>query len=267
MKRLLLPCIIFLLSGVAWGAAPFVTLPGTDETVYCTIYPPRITPGNKAGLVIHLYGHGGSNVTFNIGRTPFDTLRQRITERGYWLVIPDLGPRHWMNNAAVARLDAVIAEWIEHEHVDPARVHLIGSSMGAYSSLLYVMRRPGKVRSLAAIFPVTDQVRFWDEKTSYRQSVGDAHGLPAANREEALRALSPVYHPDAFRQTPLFLLHGAKDNTVVVEHSRRLASELQQRGYLLVYRESPDAAHKDEIVVPYQEELADFLTKPDSAIR
>src|SRR5690606_688022 len=113
-----------------------------------TVYAPRSAPGTKAGLVIHLYGHNGSNIGFNAGRPPFDTIRKRLAERGYWLVIPDLGPRHWMNEGAVARLDAVIEHWVSQEGVDPERVHLLGSSMGGTSSLIYVMRRPGKIRSV-----------------------------------------------------------------------------------------------------------------------
>ncbi len=258
-------CLV-LLPGVARAEAPFaVKVPGTGEVVYCTAYPPRVAPGAKAGLVVHLYGHGGSNVVFNAGRPPFDVIRQRITERGYWLVVPDLGPRHWMNDAAVARLDTVIAEWIQREDVDPARVHLLGSSMGASSSLLYVMRRPGKIKSVVAIFPVTDQVRFFADAPKYRPSVGEAHHVTEAGREEVLRSISPLDHPDAFRQTPVFLLHGAKDSTVDVGHSRRFAAELQKRGCPVVYRESPEEDHRDEIVVPYQEEIADFLTKPAAA--
>jgi len=267
-RLLLVLAGITLLSGAggAEAPAPFaVKVPGTDELVYCTVYPPRVAPGTKAGLVVHLYGHGGSNVVFNIGRPPFDVIRRRITESGYWLVVPDLGPRHWMNDAAVAKLDAVIAEWIQHEDVDPARVHLIGTSMGGSSSLIYVMRRPGKIKSVVAIFPITDHVRFFADAPNYRPSVGEAHHVTEAGREAQLRAISPRYHLEAFRSTPVFLLHGARDDTVDVAHSREFFAELQKQGSPVVYRESPEEKHRDEIVIPYQDEIADFLTKPAAA--
>ncbi|MBS0631993.1 MAG: prolyl oligopeptidase family serine peptidase [Verrucomicrobia bacterium] len=267
MKPLIVICALIaqLLPGIVRGDTPYaVKVPATGEVVHCTAYPPQLAPGAKAGLVIHLYGHGGSNIVFNAGRPPFDVIRRRITERGYWLIVPDLGPRHWMSDDAVDRLDAVIKEWTQKEDIDPARVHLLGSSMGASSSLLYVMRRPGKIRSVAAIFPVTDQVRFFTDAPNYRESVGPAHHVTDANREAVLRAISPLYHAEAFQQTPVFLVHGAKDTVVNVAHSREFAAALQKQGSPVIYRESPEEGHHDEIVVSFQEEIADFLTKADA---
>lgn len=238
-----------------------VALPGTDEVVVCSVYPPQVTPGEKTGLIVHLYGSGGSHTNFNAGRPPFDRFRQLIAERGYWLVVPELGPRHWMNDAAVARVDAVINEWIQQEGVDPERVHLLGSSMGAGSSLVYVMRSPGKVKSVGAIFPPTDLPRWGKGKPAYGEAMSVAHGLDDAGREAGLRALSPLYHPEAFRDTPVFILHGAMDDTIPVEHSRLFVEALKEQGSSVIYRETRDGMHKDEIVIPYQKEIADFLTK------
>jgi|GEM_PF-690380 len=250
--------------GAAQANAPItreVPLPGTNEVVVCAVYPPQVASGEKAGLIVHLYGSNGSHTNFNIGRPPFDTLRRLVAERGYWLVVPELGPRHWMNDAAVARVDAVIADWIQREGVDPERVHLLGSSMGAGSSLVYVMRRPGLAKSVAAIFPPTDWPRFGEEKPVYRKAISEAHHLDEADCYAGLRALSPLYHPEAFRQTPVFLLHGAKDDTVPVEHSRAFAEALNQQGSSVIYRETRDGRHQDEIAIPYQKEIADFLTR------
>jgi len=150
--------------------------PGGRPEVTCTIYPPQPAPPGQAGLVVHLYGSGGSHKTHNAGRAPYDELRRLLAARGYWLVVPELGPRHWMSDAACDQVDAVIAAMVQNEALDPARVHLLGTSMGGGSSLIYVMRRPGKIASVAAIFPMTDFAQWLQEKPGYRQAIETAHG-------------------------------------------------------------------------------------------
>jgi dipeptidyl aminopeptidase/acylaminoacyl peptidase len=240
-------------------------VPGPEgkKPISCTIYPPKPIPVGKGGLVIHLYGSGGSHKDFNAGRPSFARFRELLAQRGYWLVVPELGPKHWMSDAACDQVDAVIAEMVQGEMVDPDRVHLLGSSMGGGSSLIYVMRRPGKIRSVVSIFPMTDFPRWLEERPGYRGPVEDAYGITDRNRDELLRKMSPLRNLDAFRKTPVFLLHGGKDTTVKPEHSRDFAAALKQKGYTVTYRESASEVHRDEIAEPYQEEMADFLTKPD----
>ena len=100
--------------------------------ILCSVYPPNPVPSGKAGLDIHFYGTGGSSKpgTYNIGRPPYDDLRRLLAARGCWLVVPTLGPLPWMNDAACKQVDAVIADMVQHENVDPTRVHLFGTSMG-----------------------------------------------------------------------------------------------------------------------------------------
>ncbi len=253
----------------ACGGEPLVReLPGPEggPAVKCTVYKPHRIAEGKPGLVVHLYGAGGSHILgrFNVGRPPYDEFRRLLAERGYWLVVPELGGRHWMNEAAVARVDAVIGAMVDTEGVDADRVHLFGTSMGAGSSLIYAMRRPKKIKSVAAIFPMTDFLRWLDEKPFYRKPVEQAHGIAPENREESLRELSPIEHVDAFRNTGLFLLHGTRDSIVDPDHSRRFVKALRDRGHSVTYREAKGETHRDEIARPYQRELADFLTEGQS---
>jgi len=108
--------------------------PGDGAAVTGTLYAPQPVPEGKAGLVVHLYGSGGSHESYNVGRPPVDEFRRLLAARAYWLVVPELGPRHWMNDAACNQVDAVIAAMVQHERVDPGRVHLLGTSMGGGSS-------------------------------------------------------------------------------------------------------------------------------------
>lgn len=238
-------------------------LPGPpgQPAVVCTVYPPDAGLSGPVGLVVHLYGSGGSHREFNAGRPSYDEFRRTLAARGTWLVVPELGPRHWMNEAACARVDAVIAAMIEQEKVDPTRVQLLGTSMGGGSSLMYVMQRPGKIRAVAAVFPMTDFERWLREQPGYRNPVEQAHRITDANRQADLKKISPLAHPAAFLKTPVFLLHGAQDKIVPPEHSRDFAAALQKAGCTVIYREAATETHRDEIAQPYQQELADFFTK------
>jgi len=89
-------------------------LPGPegDPAIPCAVYEPHRTTEGGPGLVVHLYGSGGSHRYghYNVGRSPYDKFRRLLAERGYWLVVPELGARHWMNETASAQLDSVIRD-------------------------------------------------------------------------------------------------------------------------------------------------------------
>ena len=256
----------FAVTAHAHAAEPVIRqVPGPDDHVpiACVVYAPQPVPEGKAGLVVHLYGSGGSHREneYNVGRAPYAAFRRLLAERGYWLVVPDLGPKHWMNAKACAQVDAVIAAMIKKERVDPERVHLLGTSMGAGSSLIYVMRRPERITSVVAVFPMTDFARWLQEKPGYRGPVEQAHGIAPEQRDATLAKLSPLLHPEAFRNVPVLLLHGDSDTVVPPHHSRDFAAALEEKGCAVIYHEVPGLTHNDKIAQAFQRELADFLTK------
>ena len=241
----------------------FLVLPGKGEAsaVECAVYPPRSSDtGAKRGLVLHFYGAGGSCREYNMMRAPFATVRQLLWERGYWLVVPNLGPAHWMKDAAVKSVDAIIEGMIRDRGVDPRRVHILGTSMGGGCGLIYVMRSPGRVRSICALFPMTDFSQWVKEKPQYLPGIAAAHGVKPSEAASLLRALSPFDHASAFTGIPVFLLHGDADPTVPVHHSREFAAALQKQGSPVALREAHGLGHDDAVAEPFQREIVDFLT-------
>ncbi len=248
-------------------------LPGPKgmAPVTCVVYEPQPIPEGKAGLIVHLYGSGGSHREneYNIGRESYAACRKQLAERGYWLVVADLGRSHWMNEKACTQVDAVIDAMIADKNVDPMQVHLFGTSMGASSSLIYIMRRPERIKSVVAVFPITDFTKWLVEIPKYRVPVEQAHGITPETRGEALAKISPLMNVDAFRKVPVMLLHGDKDRVVPTHHSRDFAAALKKKGYPFIFHEVPGATHNDKIARSYQHELADFLTegiKPDQPV-
>lgn len=238
-------------------------LPATDHplSVPCAVFPPILKPGQKPGLVIHLYGHGGSHVYYNMMRPPYARLRRHLRESGYWLIVPGLGAERWMTPRAVATLDSIIAEMIEKDGVDPDRIHLIGTSMGGGSSLIYASQRPGTLRSLCAIFPMTDLVAWTKEVPWSLESIAQAHGLDVNQATQALADLSPINHVESLAKTPIFLLHGDADTCVPVHHSRELAAALRAAGGTIVSHEVPGGGHNDGIATGWQNAMMEHILR------
>ncbi len=239
------------------------TLPAADHplAVPCTVFPPVVKPGRKAGMVVHLYGYGGSHSFYNMIRPCYAKLRRSLRESGYWLIVPDLGPSHWMNARSVATLDSIIASMVAEGAVEPDRVHLLGTSMGGGSSLIYASQRPETVRSVCAIFPMTDLEVWTTERPGYLNPVAQAHGIDTARATNALHDISPIHHIEAFSKIPIFLLHGEADQTVPVHHSLDFAAALKAIGGDVVCHEVPGVKHDDGIAAGWQEEIFSFIIK------
>ena len=237
-------------------------LPGEGDSgsVPCTIYPPSPGASRKPALILHLYGSGGSHTAFNLMRSPFARLRRLLWERGCWVAVPELGRSHWMSEKACRTLDSTIAAMIDQEKIDPVRVHILGTSMGAGSGLAYIARRPGVIRSMCAFFPMTDWVQWVREQPGRLKRIAEAHGVAPEDAEPALRAISPMSNLDAYVNLPLLVIHGQPDKVVPVHHSRDFVAALQSRGANVIYRESPDFGHDNALAEGHQEEIADFLT-------
>jgi len=232
---------------------------GHPLAVPCTVYSPGGTPGRTPGLVIHLYGSGASHTDYNLMRPPYAQLRRGLREAGYWVVVPDLGPAHWMNPRSVATLDAIIAGMVARGEGDPRRVHLLGTSMGGVSALIYSSQRQDVLRSVCALFPMTDFEAWVAEQPGYLAPISQAHGFDPANPGTALRALSPLNHVEDFVKIPVFLLHGDADAIVPVHHSRDFAAALRCAGGRVFYREVPGGGHDDDVAAGWQDDILKFL--------
>jgi dipeptidyl aminopeptidase/acylaminoacyl peptidase len=241
----------------------FLPRKGDAAAVECAVYPPRLSGNSKsAGMVLHLYGSRGSCRSYNMMRESYSMVRRLLWERGYWLVVPDLGGAHWMNEKTCKTLDSVIKCMVKERRVTPARISVLGTSMGAGCGLAYAMRRPGRIRSICAIFPMTDFVKWGQESPKCLKGIAEAHGVEMEDLAPVLEELSPLKHVAAFADIPVFLIHGDTDTTVLPHHSGDFSEALRKQGSPVTYLEVHNVAHKDVVAEPYQKEIADFLTNP-----
>ena len=231
---------------------------------YLLYHPTELTKTDSRSLLIYLYGAGGSIKDYNLERTPYAKLRAELAQRGYYIVVPELGPRHFMNNQAKHMLDAVVDNVLTNNHISTSRVCIMGTSMGAGSALAYAIHRPGLIHAVCAVMPMTDFAAWTQENPSYAPALAKSFGGTPEEKPKAYDDNSALKHLDVFAKIPVFLIHGDADTTVPCENSKRLADALKVRGYTCTFRTVHGAKHSDAVMTNFQDEVADFF---DAALK
>jgi dipeptidyl aminopeptidase/acylaminoacyl peptidase len=228
-------------------------------TEYLLYHPSANTPPTKRSLLIFLYGAGGSIDLYNIKRPPYALLREQLATRGYYIVVPDLGKFHFMNDAAKKSLDGVVAQILTQQEIPEERVHVMGTSMGAGSSLAYAIHRPDLIQSVCAVMPMTDFATWVVENPGYVDRVAKAYGGTYEQAPEAYDRNSALKNGDAFANIPVMLIHGNADKIVIYEQSQRLATLLQDKSYACDFVTADKQGHKDEVMRAFQPRAVEFL--------
>ncbi len=220
---------------------------------------PEHSSATRSSLLVYLYGAGGSHTGYNLATEAYAAFRKGLAHRGSFILVPELGPKHFMNAQAKRRLDSILDRVLREYPIDPQRVHLMGTSMGGGSALAYAIYRPGLARSVCAVIPMTDLALWYRQAESYRPDLARALGGTPEEVPEAYASFSALYNVDAFRRTPVFLIGAEKDDKVPPEHARLLAERLSAKGYPVTYREAADVGHANEAFTPFGEEVLAFL--------
>ncbi|HAH46174.1 alpha/beta fold hydrolase [Gimesia sp.] len=228
-------------------------------TPYLLYHPDAEANAQSSSLLIFLYGAGGSLKSYNYSREPYQKLRSELARRGFYVLVPDLGKLHFMNQAAKQALDGVTAEVLVGQKISKDRVHIMGTSMGGGSSLVYTLHRPDLIRSVCAVMPMTDFAEWIKENPRYAKPVTAAYGGSPQQVPQVYQANSAIQNVDTFQKIPVMLIHGLKDRTVLPQHSQKLAEHLQNKQYPCELLLLNDLAHSDEIMRSMQVKAADFF--------
>lgn len=197
---------------------------------YQVFVPSRTAGGTRPAVVLFLHGSGerGSDGVrqTQAGLGPY--VRAHAADFPALAIFPQIPePQEWSDNAALAlaALDAAVREF----GGDPYRVYLTGLSMGGYGTWDLALMQP---RRFAALVPICAGVEPLPERPTLRvQAVlGEPDPFAAAARR--------------LRDTPIWIFHGAKDEAVPPEQSRKMAAALQTAGAKNArYTEFPEAGH------------------------
>ena len=160
--------------------------------------PPTYQPAKSYGLVVCLHGAGFT------GEAYLERWQTRLGE-DYVLACPTAPMGAWFTRDAEELVLATIRSVQRRYHIDPDRIFLTGMSNGGIGAWVIGMH---DAPLFAGIAPM-------------------AGGLDTV--------LMPFLAN--LRSTPIYIIHGAKDQVMPVELSRTITKELTRLGYPFVYRE------------------------------
>ncbi|MBS0151189.1 MAG: hypothetical protein JSR31_09615 [Nitrospira sp.] len=149
-------------------------------------------------LVVCLHGFGFT------GEEYLERWRNRLGE-DYLLACPTYPSGAWFTRRAEELVLATIRDLRTRYHVDPNRIFLTGMSNGGIGAWLIGMHHAPLFAGIAPMASGLDNV------------------------------LMPFL--ENLRQTPIYMIHGVKDQVMPVDLSRSIVRELDKLGYPYVYRE------------------------------
>jgi predicted peptidase len=210
-----------------------------DTLPYRLLKP--VNPGVKEifPLIIFLHGSGerGSDNTAQLkhisdlaldpkyrGKYPCYVLAPQCPKGQLWADYK--GPISKEPTMPTRLLIALMDEVIKEYPVDPSRIYITGVSMGGFGTWDLLARFPDK---FAAAIPVCGG--------------GDEQTAPK------------------IKHIPLWVFHGAKDNTVSPKQSRTMVKALQDAGGLPGYTEYPDIEHNSWVQAYQESHLLPWLFK------
>ena len=165
---------------------------------YSLAVPTDYDPSRAYGLVVCLHGAGFT------GEAYLDRWHGRLGDR-YLLACPTYSMGAWWTRSAEALVLATIRDVTARYHVDPDRVFLTGMSNGGIGAWIIGMHHADRFAGLAPMASGIDDVLY--------------------------PFLANLKH------TPVYVIHGAKDQVMPVRLSREVSEELTKLGYDVVYRE------------------------------
>ena len=195
-----------------------------DNTLqpYRVFVPDQYDPAKPAPLVVALHGMGGDENSMLDGYA--GALRKQAVRLGFLIAAPKGRDSASMYNGAGEKdvLD-VLAEVRRDYRVDPARIFLMGHSMGGYGTWSIAMRHPD---IWAALGPIAGG--------------GNPSGMAG------------------IKHIPQYVVHGDNDKTVPVAQSRVMVEAGRKAGAEIVYVEVPRGSHGD-IAIPNFAPMFDYF--------
>lgn len=141
------------------------------ELDYAISYPKDFRQEEKYPLVIYLHGAGGRgrDISAIANHGFFGETEQFLA--GEILTVPQCYADSWFD--IFEQLQDFVAAQIARDCVDPARVYVVGASMGGYTTWQLAMSRP---EWFAAIIPICGGGMYWNAARLKNMGVWAFHG-------------------------------------------------------------------------------------------
>jgi predicted peptidase len=226
-----------------------IVLQGTTYK-YQVFIPETWTPHQKWPIILFLHGSGergndgmqqtdvgiGAEIRSDRGRIPAIVVMPQCRKNFWWTQPP-------MDDLAIATLDAASKEF----HGDAERTYLTGLSMGGYGAWHLAEKYPQR---FAALVVICGGIR--PPAATLRAHPDLAKWFPVDDPKSYSEAAAKV------GKIPVWIFHGADDDTVPVTESRRMYTAMKEIGAEVHYTEFPgvkhvswDKAYDDEKLFPW----------------
>jgi predicted peptidase len=213
-----------VLPAMATGANPLASERGEVERAYATadgqlvpyrVYVPASYDGSRAmPLVVALHGALGDEKSYFSGIYDPAVIKGEADRRGYIVATPTWLGRFAYGAPAEGDVLRVIKEVASNYKIDPSRIYLTGHSLGGFGAWQTAFDHP---EIFAAVAPISG-------------------GSPVK-----LDALPPLLA--RIKNTPVLVVHGAKDGIVPPARSREMVDAAKKAGVQITYTEVPGADH------------------------
>lgn len=153
---------------------------------------------------------------------------------------------------------------VEQGIADPERMCIVGLSYGGYAALMGAAVTPDLFQCAVSFAGVTDIAGFIADKARFKFATDNwPHVGTRRDRDNKLRDTSPINNIEAIK-IPILLVHGDKDLSVDVKHSKRMASALKRgkkKYKLVILRNGNHYLEIEEHRLRFLRELESFLAE------
>lgn len=218
---------------VAVDAMPGATITGT---LACSLNADHVSheppkPVTEPKLPLVLYCRGG------IGRVGAVRLKwvEEFAAQGYAVFAPayrgNEGSEGRDEFGGADTMDVISAiDWLSSiSWIDNSRIHLLGFSRGAINAAVAAALSP-HVSKMILWSGVSDLAQTYQERIDLRRMMKRVIGGTPAKVPEQYLLRSPIHYADRIR-CPVLLVHGTRDEQVLVDHSYRMLDKLQEQGH------------------------------------
>ena len=191
-------------------------------------------------LIFVFSGAGGVGKTNNLSSPPASEFRRDMLAAGFGFVCAVCAP-YVFGGIESTEATLAAAEYCRSCGLNvPDRIPLLGFSMGGLGALMFAARHPEKTARVAEFFGITDLEEFF-RAGRYPEILGRLSAEERADR-------APVRLPARYRDIPVLILHGDRDEIVDISHSEKLYVALKRQNSPVDFRVIPGYGHTNDIL-------------------
>lgn len=260
-------------SDFAWGRSELIEyVTGQGRRLQGSlIYPAGYEPGKKYPMIVYNYELLSQNVHRYVAPSDRSYYNTAVfMSQGYLVLQPDIvfRPRQpgW---SVVECIEAAVAKVIEMGVADPARVGIVGHSMGGFNSAFVATHTHGTFAAAVAGAPIIDLVSYYGDhhwssgiaETDHIETGQERMEVALYEDFQAYVDNSPVF--GAHEMTvPLLLEAGDEDGTVAWYQSIELYNVARRAGknvVMLGYMGEGHGLRQEENQRDYQQRILDWF--------